>query len=188
MFRMRCLSVSLAVFSSFPVLAQAPDASRREESIIVAGTIEGKRVTITTADLAKLPRRSVTVKSDGGNTRFEGITVQSVLELAGVRFGEALKGDRLLVFIAVEGAPPPLSRLFGRQNEYDNNRVVFALAELDSSFAEQPVILAITRDGQPLSAPEGPFQIVAPQDKRQTRWVKDVRLIWVLHADYVLSP
>ena len=105
-----------------------------------------------------------------------------------MRFGEALQGDRLMVFIAVEGAPPPLSRLFSRQNQYENNRVVFALAELDASFAEQPVILATTRDEQPLSTPEGPFQIIAPQDKRQTRWVKDVRTIWVLHADYVLSP
>src|SRR5262249_11519391 len=118
----------LAVFRLVPVLAQTPNPSRPGESIIVAGTIEGKRVTITAADLCRLPRRSVTVKTEGGVSKYDGITVQSVLELAGVRFGEALKGDRLLVFIAVEGAPPPLARLFSRQNEYENNRVVFALA------------------------------------------------------------
>ena len=184
---MRWLSFPLSVFSFIPVLAQAPDVLRRNESIIVAGTIEGKRVTITSANLAKPPRRSLTVQTGGGKSTFEGITLQSVLKLAGVRFGEALQGDRLMVFIAVEGAPPPFSRLFSRQNQYENNRVVFALAELDASFAEQPVILATTRDGQPLSAPEGPFQIIAPP-KRQTKWVKDVRIIWVLHADYVLSP
>ena len=42
------------------------------------------------------------------------------------------------------------------------------------------VILADTRDGQPLEKYKGPFQVVVPGEKRQARWVrmvKEIRLV-----------
>lgn len=179
---MRC-SILLAA-SLLPAMAQNP-VSPPCESIIIAGAFEAKRVTVTIADLAKLPQRTVTVTTNGKESKYEGATLQSVLELVGLRFGNALRGDRLLVFTLVEGAPPPLNSDRPHEDDY---RAVFSLAELDSSFTTQPAILGITRDGKRLTPPEGTFRIIAPQDRRQSRWVKDVRLIWILHADYALTP
>ncbi|MGE3541290.1 MAG: hypothetical protein AB7N91_28130 [Candidatus Tectimicrobiota bacterium] len=57
----------------------------------------------------------------------------------------------------------------------DGYRVVFALPELDPAFTERLVLLAEQRDGQPLAATEGPLRLVVPGEKRQARWVRQVR-------------
>ena len=66
----------------------------------------------------------------------------------------------------------------------EDYRALFSLPESDASFTdEQPVILAITQNGKPLSSADGPYRVIVPGDKRQSRWVKDVKMVWVLHAD-----
>jgi hypothetical protein len=183
---MRLSIASLCAYGVFSCFGQAPTGA--EPSLIIAGRIEGKRVTVSASDLAKLPRRSVTVKRDRATSTYEGVPVQSVLELAGAQLGQRLRGDRLLGFALVEGAPPPVASIRNPHRENDDDyRAVFSLAELDSTFTEQPAILATAKDGKPLQASEGPFQIISPQDKRPTRWIRSVMLIWVLHGDYALS-
>lgn len=169
------------------VQAQDQRSSNQDPSLIVAGAIEGRRITITSADIAKLPRRSITVKDEQGTNTFEGVALHSVFEMTGVRFGKALAGDRLLGIVMVEGAPPSISELSRGGHVGEDYRAVFALPELDPSFTDTPVILATARDGKQLSGPEGPFRIVAAQDKRQSRWIRDVKMIWLLHADIFLS-
>ena len=183
---MRCLPqfvVALAL-TLLPSIAQSQTANR-DESIIIAGSIERKRVTVTRAELDKLPKHTANIKTNGTESAYEGVALQSVLELVGVKFGKALRGDRLLGFIVVEGAPPPINAPVSHS---DDSRAVFALPELDPTFKDHPVLLVTGRDGKPLAAPEGPFRIIAPEDKARSRWIRDVRLIWVLHADYLLSP
>ena len=183
---MRCLPqfVVAVSLSLVPSIAQSQTASR-DGSIIIAGSIERKRVTVTRAELDKLPKQTANIKTDGTEIAYEGVALQSVLELVGVKFGKALRGDRLLGFIVVEGAPPPIN---APASHRDDSRAVFALPELDLTFKNRPVILVTSREGKPLKSPDGPFGIVAPEDKARLRWIKDVRLIWVLHADYLLSP
>jgi hypothetical protein len=54
------------------------------------------------------------------------------------------------------------------------HQVVFALSEFDPGFADRVILLADRRDTHPLSAPEGPFRIVVPGEKRHARWVREV--------------
>ena len=56
----------------------------------------------------------------------------------------------------------------------DGYQVVFALPEFDLGFTDRIILLADKRDGHPLSAPEGPFRIVVPGEKRHARWVREV--------------
>jgi DMSO/TMAO reductase YedYZ molybdopterin-dependent catalytic subunit len=172
----------------FAVGLNTPAQAQEDPSIIVAGNIERGRLTVTAADIAKLPKKTVRVKSEKGvATTFEGVALQDVLDLAGVLFGQKLQGARLIAFVVAEGAPPPLEVPYNRQAG-DDYRALFSLPELDSTFTEhQPVILAITQDGKPLSAADGPYRIIVPGDKRPSRWVKDVKMIWVLHADNLLG-
>jgi hypothetical protein len=157
-----------------------------EPSIIVAGKIEARRLTITAADIAKLPKKTVQVKDEKGTKTFEGVALKDVLDLAGVLFGQRLYGARLLGFVAVEGAPPSLSET--ASGKFDDYRTLFSLPELDESFSDDPpVLLAITQGGKPLIGSDGPYRIIAPRDKRQNRWVRDVKIIWVLHADNILG-
>jgi hypothetical protein len=157
-----------------------------DPSIIVAGIIEAKRITVTAADIGKLPKQTVKVKTTTGVAAFEGVALRDVLALTGVLFGQKLHGARLMVFVVVEGAPPPLGTQFNQENG-DTYRALFSLPELDPTFSDgPPAILAITQDGKPLNREDGPYRLVVPEDKRQSRWVKDVKMIWVLHADHSL--
>ena len=65
----------------------------------------------------------------------------------------------------------------------DGYNVVFALPELDPDFGDRHIILADKRDGKDLSSKEGPFRIIAPEDKRRARWVRNVTSLAVKTAD-----
>ena len=136
-------------------------------------TIDGdvpKPQKLTAADFAKLPRRSVEVKnSDGSTSTYEGPIVADVLALAGVKFGPDVKGPEAFAkYVTVTGA--------------DKFRVVFAVAELDSSFTDRVIILADTRDGKPLDSKEGPLRSIVPDEKRRARWVSQVVSLTFLNA------
>jgi hypothetical protein len=181
---LRSISLALLAFSS-AAFAQIRDDG---PSLIVAGRIESRRLTVTAADIGRLPKKTINVKTEKGTSTFEGVSLQSVLELAGVLFGPKLQGARLMAFVVVEGAPPSLHDFYSKEQRWgDDYRALFALPELDDGYSKQPVILAVTQGGKPLRGPDGPFRIIAPQDSRSTRWIKDVKLIWVLHADSLLG-
>ena len=55
--------------------------------------------------------------------------------------------------------------------------MVFTLPELDSLFTDKVVLLADRRNGKPLSEKEGPVRIVVPDEKRQARWIRQVKSI-----------
>jgi DMSO/TMAO reductase YedYZ molybdopterin-dependent catalytic subunit len=165
-----------------------PTQAQEDPSIIVAGMIERKRLTVTAGDIGKLPKKTVRVKSDNGSaTMFEGVALQDVLDLAGVLFGPKLQGARLMAFVVVEGAPPLVNAPYNPRAAGDY-RALLSLPEIDSTFNEgQPIILALTQDGTPLSDADGPFRLIVPGDKRNNRWIKDVKMLWVQHADSILG-
>jgi DMSO/TMAO reductase YedYZ molybdopterin-dependent catalytic subunit len=135
----------------------------------VQGLVE-KPLGLSAADLAGMPRQTVEAKDhDGKLTRFTGVTLTEVLKGAGAPLGEKLRGTQLSKFVLVEAA--------------DGYRVVFALPELDPAFTDEIVLVADRRDGQPLSAAEGPLRLVVPREKRQARWVRQLKTLKVLLAN-----
>lgn len=136
--------------------------------LTIAGEVANP-VKLTAGDLAKLPRRTVQAKDhDGKDTAFEGIDLAEVLKLAGVKFGEQLKGKDFALFLVVNAA--------------DGYRAVFALPELDPAFTNRITLLADQRDGKPLAEKEGPLRIVVPDEKRQARWVRQVVSLTIRRA------
>ena len=111
----------------------------------------GQTKMFTAADLAKLKRVTVKASDHGTATAFEGVGLVDVLTVAGVEFGEKLRGKRLASYLLVEAA--------------DKYQVVFALAELDPGFTDKMIILADKRDGKPLPVNAGDWQIVVPGRK-----------------------
>ncbi len=55
-----------------------------------------------------------------------------------------------------------------------------AVAELDAGFTDRVVLITDTKDGASLSAKDGPFQLIVPDEKRPARWVRQVRRIRVV--------
>jgi len=149
--------VFLLVSLSSPVaFGQTKPASAPASSVLNVGGEVAHPLKLSATDLAKLPRQTVSAKEhDGKTATFEGVALVEVLRLAGVEFGEKLRGKSLALFLVVDAA--------------DGYRAVFALPELDSAFTDQVIILADRRDGKALSEAEGQWRLVVPSEKRQSR-------------------
>jgi hypothetical protein len=104
----------------------------------------------------------------GKPATFEGVSLRHLLTLAQVPVGADLRGDALCLVVRVEAA--------------DGYQAVYALAELDAGPKERPILLADVRDGKPLYAATGPFQIVAADEIKGGRWVRQVTRIVVISA------
>jgi DMSO/TMAO reductase YedYZ molybdopterin-dependent catalytic subunit len=158
-------SLCLQAFGQSPASKpSAPDAR-----ITIGGEVDQPR-SVTANDLAKLPRRTIQAKDHDGNlAKYEGVALYEVLNLAGVTFGDLLKGRNLTKYLLVEAA--------------DHYQVIFALPELDPAYTDKIVLLADRRDGKPLAEKEGPFRLVVPDEKRQTRWLRQVAALTIYRAN-----
>jgi hypothetical protein len=123
-------------------------------------TDSGKQVVLSRTDLEALPHIKVTASDHSSPVNFEGRTLKSALERAGIVFGESMKGKRLSNCLLVEAA--------------DGYRVVIALPELDPAFTDKQILLVFLRDGKPLGEKEGPYRSVIPGEKRMARWVRQI--------------
>lgn len=143
-----------------PLAASGDEESLPVVAVRVAGAVPNP-VRLDQLALAKLSRQSVRVKDrDGNESTYEGTPLHEVLEQAGVKFGNDLRGPALASYLVVEAA--------------DGYRAVFALPELDPASTDRVVLLAYRRDGKPLLGNEGPLRVVVPGEKRQSRWVRQV--------------
>jgi hypothetical protein len=150
--RNRLLFSALLLTLTQSALARSQQVTIQDET--------GKQTSLGRAEVEALPHVKVTTSTSGEPATFEGVTLKAVLEKAGIKFGETLKGKRLASCVLVEAA--------------DGYRVVIALPELDPAFTDKQVLLAFLKDGKPLNDKEGPYRIVIPDEKRMARWVRQV--------------
>jgi len=136
--------------------AQASPAA----TIRIEGLVATPR-TLTAAELAALPHREqATTDKEGKKHVYRGVALRDVLHLAGAPEGKAIHGPVLAQAVLATAA--------------DGYQAVFALPEIDADFTSQTILLADQRDGQPLPAHDGPYQLVVPLEKKPTRWVRQI--------------
>ena len=135
-----------------------------QATITVTG-IGGKSVTLSVSDLSKLPQQTLKVTDHGNPATFEGALLTDVLAKVDLPTGEKFHSTAASYYLLVEAK--------------DGYRAVFAWAELDSTFMDKSVYVVTKRDGKPLSEKDGPFQLVAPGEKRSARWVRQVTTLTV---------
>ena len=152
----------------FPAYARQSPATEEKPLLTVRGITE-KPVTLQKTDFDKLPHKSVKVHDKGGQEMtYEGVPLRDVLKRAGMDFEANLHGRALTKYLLVEAV--------------DKYRAVFALPEFDPDFTDKLVLVATTRDGKPLSPEEGPLRLIVPDEKRQARWVRQIRLLTLADA------
>jgi hypothetical protein len=154
------LSLPVLIFI-FALLAALAGAQR-----LTIQTEPGKQIVLTRAEIEALPHVKLTTQLHGATATFEGVSLQAVLEKAGVGFGESLKGARLATCLLVEAA--------------DGYRAVIALPEIDPAFTNKQIVLAFLKDGKPLDDKEGPYRIVVPDERRMARWVRQVTTLKIV--------
>ncbi len=169
----RILAVmAIALSFAFPAAAQQaapPKPSSGPADFKIDGAVTTP-LDLTAADLKAMPRKTLRVENPHSKKTevYEGVLMEDLLKKAGVPQGEQLRGPAMATYVLVEAA--------------DNYRVVFALAELNSSFTDSEIILADTLDGAPIPGALGPFRLVAPHEKRPARWVEMVKSLTVARA------
>jgi len=147
---------------ALPQAAESADPGR----LAITGAVE-RPLNLQISDLEKMPHVSVEVKDhDGRLTTYEGVPLAELLRAAGAPIGEKLRGANMASYIVAEAK--------------DGYRVVFALPELDAAFTDSKVLVAYAVNGKPLPDGQGPFRIVAPQEKKPARWIRMLQRIEVV--------
>jgi hypothetical protein len=126
----------------------------------------GKQIVLSRGDIEDLTHVQATAGTSSDPITYEGVTLKSVLEKAGVSFGESLKGKRLGFCLMVQAA--------------DGYRVIIALPELDPAFTDKRILLVFLRNGKLLDEKEGPYRVVIPDEKKMARWTKQVTLLKIV--------
>lgn len=152
----------IVLFSVFAVLAQDKAAPTKVEPALRVEVENGKTLDLTAKDLAKFARCEVKAKAhDGREAVYSGYNLSEILLAAGAKLGkDELRGKELPAYLLVEAA--------------DGYKVIFAVAELSGDFTDKIILLADTRDGKPLGAENGAWQIIVPDEKKHGRWVRQV--------------
>lgn len=146
--------LSVFVLISGILFAQAPPAA----VLAIQGDIPTP-LSLTSDDLAKLPRQTVSVPApDGSKIVYEGVTLLDVMQKAGAPLGKQLRGKALASYVLAKA--------------HDGYQVTFTLGELDPQFGNQSILVADKRDGKPLPDKQGPFRLVCPNDKEGARSVR----------------
>jgi len=127
----------------------------------------------TLADLQRLPvqTQTDTFRTAAGTEThtYRGVLLYDLIQDAGgLALDPSRRNDQLRFYISVQGS--------------DGYEALFAYAEIDPGFGNQPVLVAFEEDGQPLPPGRGAFRMTAPSDTAGGRYVFAVRRITVLSS------
>jgi hypothetical protein len=137
------------------------DSKAAEGSLLLTADPYHLPVTLSPSDFHALPHTTITVHNGHTNAAetYSGIPLATLLEKVNTPLGKELHGEAMTSYVVATGS--------------DGYSVVLSLAEIDPEFHAGQVLVADTRDGQPL-ANNGPFQLIVSDDKRPARWVHNL--------------
>jgi hypothetical protein len=118
-------------------------------------------VALSPAEFRALPHVTISVHNAHTNAdeTYSGVPLAQLLAKLDAPLGDKLRGKALASYILATGS--------------DGYSIVLSIAEADPSFHGGEILVADTRDGQPL-AKSGPFQLIVSEDKRPARWVHNL--------------
>lgn len=125
-------------------------------------------VPLDQATLATLPRTAVVVTAQGKTATCTGVRLSALLTRAGVLSAEHLRGPALASYVLVTAR--------------DGQRVIYSLAELEPTLGNSNVMLVNQCDDKPLPDDSGPLRLIAPEESRSARWLRQVQSITVVAA------
>ena len=149
---------------ALPTPANAQD--RGADAVLVVDGDIAKRLELSRAALRSMLRATEEVEDKGATKTYGGVWLHELLIKAGTPRGDQLKGKALSTYVLASAS--------------DGYQAVFALAELDPGFRDDPVLVADQVDGGPLPSNEGPFRLIVPGDKRGARAVRMLERIEVM--------
>ncbi len=155
------LRIELLVAVLFlPLIVSAQQAAPiyPPDSLVLTNHGDHAPVALSPADFHAMPHVNITVRNGhtDANETYSGVPLAALLEKINAPLGKELHGEAMTSYVIATGS--------------DGYAVVLSLAEIDPSFHAGQVLVADSRDGQPLGK-NGPFQLIVSDDKRPARWV-----------------
>ena len=140
-------------------------AVAQPSSLVVYGTGLGP-TSFTLAALREMPALEVTATGHHDEqVVYTGVLLRSVLSAAAVTPSDSLRGKALLQYLVAEAR--------------DGYRAALTLAEADTSYRSDRVIVAYEANGAPLNEEVGPLQLIVEADRRHRRWVRQLDCVRV---------
>jgi DMSO/TMAO reductase YedYZ molybdopterin-dependent catalytic subunit len=162
----RGLAAAKLILAALVLLPCVGTHAAEPATLAITGAVE-RPLNVQISDLEKMPHVRVEVKDHDGNlVTYEGVPLGELLKSAGAPIGEKLRGPNMASYVLAEAK--------------DGYRVLFALPELDPAFTDSQILIAYAENGKPLPDGQGPFRIVAPQEKRPARWIRLLQRIQVV--------
>ncbi len=156
-------ALALAACASTPTPAAHHAETALPESGLALSGPDGQ--TLHLADLAGLPRQTISFEIHGAAHVYEGAALADILARIGAPQGQALRGNELSNAVLITAR--------------DGYQITLALAETDPGMTARRVILADRIDGAPISAEDGPFRLIVEGDLRPARSARQVARIEV---------
>ena len=130
-------------------------------SLLITGDAKHASLNLSLAEIRALPHVDVKVHNGHTNTdeTYSGVPLVVLLAKVDAPLGENLRGKALTNYVVVTGS--------------DGYSVLLSLAEVDPMFHDGQIVVADSRDGQPLTT-SGPYQLIVSEDKRPARWVRNL--------------
>ena len=160
-----CVTLAFAACGGRVGIAAAQDTAAPPAVLKVEGAVTTP-LSLTAAELDKMPRTTAALTADGNTTTYEGVLLYDILVKAGWQFGRGMTGKGMASYVIATAK--------------DGYQVVFALAEIDPMFGGAKVIIADKADGAALPATQQPFRVVAPGDKMHARSIYSLLKIEVV--------
>jgi hypothetical protein len=126
--------------------------------------LDGKTITLSPADLAATPHKTVAVMNHhtNANESYSGVALSDLLAKVGAPQGSDVKGKLFMLGVVAEGT--------------DHYSVLFAIAETDPTIHTGDILVADQMNGQKLDK-DGAFKLVSTEEKRPARWVRNLTSI-----------
>ena len=151
-----------------PMDGKAHEATPQSTSLTL--TIAGKATVLTVLDLQAMPQKAISVKNE--HTRvdesYSGVLLGDLLAKYGFPVDKATHRAMLRSYIVATGM--------------DQYWVLYSATEIEGSEHNGDVLIALTRDGKLLGA-DGLIKLVASEDKRPERWVRNLTAIALKSAE-----
>ena len=129
-------------------------------------TIDGKPTTVTIAEMQAMPQKTVAVHNEHTKTdeSYSGVPLSELLAKYGFAVDKTTHRKMLHSYVMAEGT--------------DKYWVLYSLTEVEPSEHNGDVIVALSMNGKPLGA-DGQLKLVASEDKRPERWVRNLSSITI---------
>jgi hypothetical protein len=127
-------------------------------------TVDGKSTTLTVAELAAMPQKTVNVHNEHtkADETYSGVALGDLLAKCGFAVGQQTHRKLLRSYVRAEGT--------------DKYWVLYSAIEVEGSEHTADVIVATSMNGKPLGD-DGQLKLIDNADKKPQRWVRNLAAI-----------